>query len=99
MKINKKEKKYKKYKKLLKEFYKLHRLMYTKKMTFEIQSEYRKLHNKLFDSGKYEEFNIHLDKTFPKYKDRTKVKNKINKFKNGDIEDIYNEKIPQEYYW
>lgn len=66
----------------------------------KLESERDKLRELLYHSGKYEDcLDYRHLATYPKYKDRTKIKSKINKFKNGDIEDIYNEKIPQEYYW
>lgn len=36
-------------------------------------------------------------KSFPKHKDRSKIRAKISKFKKGELDDIYNEKIPLEY--
>lgn len=37
--------------------------------------------------------------SYPAYKDRAKLRDKIAKFKKGEIEDIINEKIPKEYEW
>lgn len=37
--------------------------------------------------------------SYPAYKDRTIVRDKISKFLKGEIEDITNEKIPKEYDW
>lgn len=37
--------------------------------------------------------------SYPAYKDRTKVRDKIQKFLKGETEDITNDKIPKEYDW
>ncbi len=63
-----------------------------------LESEKFKLFNRLWCSDEFIEFyDHHYQKCYPRYIDRPKYRDKINKFKNGDIEDIYNEKIPLEY--
>lgn len=75
-------------------------ITHTRGIHGDLESKKYKLYYKIYYSGQYDDcLGYNWKDVYPKYKDRTKVKNKINKFKNGDIEDIYNEKIPQEYYW
>lgn len=38
-----------------------------------------------------------LSGSYPRYKDRSKIRDKISKFKKGEIDDIFTEKIPKEY--
>lgn len=63
----------------------------------EIEREYDFLRYKLYGSGDYYNFLTNYSKSYPSYKDRTKVRSKIRKFINGDIDDIYNDKVPLEY--
>lgn len=44
-------------------------------------------------------FSHNYGASYPAYKDRTKVRAKIQKYKKKEIEDITNEKIPREYFW
>ena len=45
------------------------------------------------------EFGINYSKSYPAYKDRTKIRDKIQKYKKGEIEDIPIEKVPLEYVY
>lgn len=65
----------------------------------ELESEYDKLRKELYFSGKYDKFIPNYGSSYPAYKDRTKLRDSISKFKNGQIDDIYNEKIPLIYDW
>lgn len=65
----------------------------------EIEKEYRYLQNRLWYSGEFNHCKISYSKSFPAFKDRSKVRGKIRKFMSGDIEDIYNDRIPLEYYY
>jgi len=65
----------------------------------ELEKEYDYLHHKLYHSGEFSEFNINYGKSFPASKDRARVRDDIQKFMKGEIEDIYNLKVPMEYYY
>lgn len=61
----------------------------------KLESELKFLRGKLQDM--WIEFGINYSSSYPAYKDRAKTRDKIQKFKKGEIEDIEIEKIPKEY--
>lgn len=63
----------------------------------ELESEYELLRYRLYWSGEFSSFVTNYGKSYPAYKDRTKIRAKIRKFINGSSDDIYNDKIPLEY--
>lgn len=63
----------------------------------ELESEYQHIRNRLYYSGEFQSFITNYGKSFPKVKERTRIKVQVKKFLKGDAEDIYNERIPQEY--
>lgn len=63
----------------------------------ELQSEYDYIRNKIYNSKEFNSFITNYDKFYPKSKDRVKIRCIIRKFINGDIEDIFNDKIPLKY--
>ncbi len=62
-----------------------------------IQKEHDFIEDRLYRSGEFSGFVTGYGSCYPAYKDRGKVRTKINKFLTGKIEDIYNEKVPKEY--
>lgn len=63
----------------------------------DLETEYTQLRSKLQDM-----WNVYLSNyssSYPAYKDRTRVRAKIQKFKHGAIDDIYIDKIPRVYDW
>ncbi|HRG52726.1 MAG TPA: hypothetical protein PLL00_07815 [Bacteroidia bacterium] len=63
----------------------------------DLESEKATLYEKLYHSHDFESFAINFNKSHPKHKDRRKLRDDINKFKNGSADDIYTEKIPLHY--
>lgn len=63
----------------------------------EIEKEYNYLHDRLWHSGEFNNCITNYSKSFPAHKDRSKLKGKIRKFINGDLEDIYNERVSLKY--
>lgn len=61
------------------------------------QKLYTELYNKMWNTGKYHSFLINYGKSYPRHKGRTKKRDDIQKFKNGQIEFISIDKIPREY--
>lgn len=69
-------------------------ITHTIKKGGEIESEIAFLRDQLYEFWR-EQHNY--SKSYPRYKDRTKTRAKIQKFKKGELDDIYNERIPLEY--
>lgn len=63
----------------------------------ELESEYDCLRQRLYWSGEFNSFMTNYGKSYPASKDRTRIRSSIRKFINGDVDDIYNNKIPLEY--
>lgn len=63
----------------------------------DLEKEYEFLKSKL--SLYWIEYATNYSSSYPAYKDRAKMRAKIQKFKKGEIEDIVVEKIPKEYDW
>jgi hypothetical protein len=63
----------------------------------EVEQEYQYLRDKL--RYYWLEYGTNYSSSYPAYKDRTKTRDKIQKFKKGEIDDISIEKIPKEYDW
>lgn len=63
----------------------------------EMEQEYEYLRDKLRQY--WHKYSVNYGSSYPAYKDRTRVRDKIQKFKKGEIEDITIEKIPKEYDW
>lgn len=63
----------------------------------DLESERAFLYEKLYHSSDYDSFLANYGKSYPKDKARRKIRDDINKFKNGDIDDIYNDRTPLEY--
>ncbi len=72
-------------------------ITHTRQKGGELEQEHEYLHKKLWCSGEFENLTTHYGSSYPAYKDRVKVRDKISKFKHGIIDDIYNEKIPRCY--
>lgn len=60
----------------------------------ELESEYTKLRDQLW---RFWNEKHGYSKSFPKHKDRTKTRAAIQKFKNGETDDVVIKKIPLEY--
>lgn len=60
----------------------------------ELESEYQFLRDQYYS---YFDLGTNYGKSYPCYKDRAKVRAAIQRFKNGDAEDICIEKVPMEY--
>lgn len=63
----------------------------------ELESELEQLKARIWYSAEFIEFQTNYGTSYPRHKDRTRTRDKIQKFKKGEIEDIYNEKVPREY--
>lgn len=63
----------------------------------EMESEYDCIMHRLYWSGEFQSFIINYGRSYPVSKDRARTRSDIRKFLNGDIEDIYVNKVPLEY--
>jgi hypothetical protein len=64
----------------------------------EIEKEHDFIRDRLYYSGEFNSFITNYGSSYPASKDRAKTRDNINKFINGELEDIYNEKVPMEYH-
>ena len=63
----------------------------------ESEQEYEYLRDKL--RLYWHKYSTNYGSSYPRYKDRTIMRDKIQKFKKGEIDDISVEKIPKDYDW
>lgn len=71
-----------------------HTITHTVKKGGDIETEVSFLRDKLDEFWREQD---NYSKSYPAFKDRAKVRAKIQKFKKGELDDIYNDKIPLEY--
>lgn len=62
----------------------------------DLEKRYKELQSKL---DNFHEFTTNYSTSYPAYKDRMRIRDKVQKFKKGEIEDITIEKIPRFYDW
>lgn len=62
-----------------------------------LEEEEAYLKDRLWYSGEFISFHVNYGSSYPAYKDRSKVRDKISKYMKGEIDDIENEKVPKEY--
>lgn len=86
---NSKDKHYKAYLKALRKLKKLSRR--------DDKAAYDKLWNEIWNNPDFRQFQPYFGKSFPRSKGRTKKRDDIRKFMNGDKDDLFNEKIPKDY--
>lgn len=62
-----------------------------------LQKERDYIKDRVWGSSEFQEFRTNYGRSYPTSKDRTRIRGDIRKFMMGEIEDIFNEKIPRIY--
>lgn len=77
-----------------------HYLTHRREKGGDLEKEYNLLRDKMTEySYKYGIKYVYSGSSYPAYKERARTRDKIQKFKKNEIEDITNDKVPRIYDW